>query len=425
MMSWRRAAVGVALCAAPLWVQAQDDAVRRLNEQATAAYRSKDYAGFLKHSQALADLAPWSLRAQYNLACARALGGDAAGAMKVLEGLAAQEVSFDLPADDDLASLREREDFAEVQRRMDALRTPVGQAKAAFTLEQKDLIPEGVAHDPKSGAFFVSSVRHRKIVRVAPDGKASDFVGEGQDGLQAALALGVDAPRRALWVSSRSMPQMAGYKKEDPAGSFLAEYDLDTGKRRRSVAAPAGGTVADLTIAADGTVYAADPDHGGVYVLEREAKAFRTLLERGRVRSAQGMALASDGRSLYVADYARGVARVSVADGAVTWVAAPPQTTLTGIDGLLLAGGWLVGIQNGVEPHRVIGLRLDPTGDVALEARVLERGHAAFDEPTLGVAVGSDLYFVANSQYAHFRRDGSLDETRLAGPVILRTPLPR
>ena len=56
---------------------------------------------------------------------------------------------------------------------------------------------------------------------------------------------------------------------------------------------------------------------------------------------------------------------------------------------------------------------------------VLVRGHPAFDEPTLGVVVGTDFYFVANSQYGHFRRDGSLDETGLVGAVVLRTPLPQ
>ena len=70
----------------------------------------------------------------------------------------------------------------------------------------------------------------------------------------------------------------------------------------------------------------------------------------------------------------------------------------------------------------MIGLRLDAAGRVVSESRTLVRGHAAFDEPTLGVVVGEDFFFVANSQYGHFRPDGSLDETRLAGPVVLRTP---
>ena len=426
MGSWRRAAMGAALCALALGARADDDPVRMLSEQATSAYRAKDYAGFLKHSQALAALVPWSVRGQYNLACAHALIGEPAAAMRILERLAAQQVAFDLAGDDDLASLREREDFAEVQRRMDALATPVGQAQPAVSLAQRDLIPEGVAHDAKTGAFFVSSVRHRKVVRVTPDGKASDFVTEGQDGLQAAMAVAVDAPRRALWVSSRATAQMSGFKPGDPEGrAFLAEYDVDSARQRRVVSAPDGGVVSDLTIAGDGTVYAADPENGSIYVLAPGAKSFRTLVEKGSMRSAQGMTLAADGKTLYVADYARGVARVGLADGSVSWLAAPPDTALTGIDGLVLAGRWLVGIQNGLTPHRVIGLRLDEAGQAITEARVLERGHRAFDEPTLGVVVGSDFYFVANSQYGHFRRDGTLDETRLVGAVVLRTPLPQ
>jgi sugar lactone lactonase YvrE len=425
MVSWRRAAFGIALCALAVGVRADDDPVRTLNDQATAAYRAKDYAGFLKHSQALADLVPWSTRGRYNLACAHALIGEPAAAVRILDGLANQQVAFDLAGDDDLASLREREDFAEVQRRMDALALPVGKAEPAFTLAQKDLIPEGVAHDAKTGAFFVSSVRHRKIVRIAPDGTAKDFVTEAQDGLFSVLGLAVDAPHRALWAASQGTPQMAGSRKEDLERSMLVEYDLDTGRLRRTVPAPEGGLLADLSVGPDGTVFAADPDNGRVYVRGREAQAWRTLVDRGLIRSAQGIAVAPDGQTLYVADYGRGVARVRTGDGSLTWVTEPADTAMTGIDGLVLAGSWLVGVQNGLTPHRVIGLRLDPSGQAIAESRVLVRGHRAFDEPTLGVVVGSDFLFVANSQYGHFRPDGTLDESRLAGPVVLRTPLPQ
>ena len=361
MTCWRRAAVGAALCVTALAAGAQDvDPVRALNEQATSAYRAKDYAAFLKHGQALADLAPWSIRAQYNLACAHALIGEPAAAMRILERLAAQGIAFDLPADDDLASLREREDFAEVQRRMDALANPVGTARPAFSLAQRDLIPEGVAHDPKTGAFFVSSVRHRKIVRAAPDGTATEFVAEGQGGLFSVLGLAVDAPRRALWAASQATPQMAGLRKEDAGRSFLAEIDLDTGRLRRTVRAPEGGRLADLSAGADGTVFAADPESGRVYVLDRDAKALRTLVEKGALRSAQGIAIAPDGKTLYVADYARGIARVAIADGSVSWLGAPADATVAGIDGLALANGWLIAIQNGVNPHRVIGIPPGP-----------------------------------------------------------------
>jgi hypothetical protein len=54
----------------------------------------------------------------------------------------------------------------------------------------------------------------------------------------------------------------------------------------------------------------------------------------------------------------------------------------------------------------------------------LERSHPRFDEPTLGVRVGRDFYYVANSQYGAFGEGGVPDAARLELPVVLRLPLP-
>ena len=213
----------------------------------------------------------------------------------------------------------------------------------------------------------------------------------------------VDAARRALWVSSAASVNMLGFRKEDEGRSFLVEYDVDTGRLRRTVPPPAGARVSDIAVLAGGDVAASDPFAGGVYVLDAKAGTWRTLVAPGAIRSPQGIAPAADGKSVYVADYARGVARVSLADGAVRWLETPANLATTGVDGLSLADGWLIAIQNGVLPQRVVGWRLDPTGDRVVSWRTLVRGHAAFDEPTLGTVVGPDFLFVANSQYRHFR----------------------
>ena len=53
----------------------------------------------------------------------------------------------------------------------------------------------------------------------------------------------------------------------------------------------------------------------------------------------------------------------------------------------------------------------------------LERNHPAFDEPTLATVVDGVLYYVANSQYARVRDDGTLEADRLREPTVLRLPL--
>jgi hypothetical protein len=95
-----------------------------------------------------------------------------------------------------------------------------------------------------------------------------------------------------------------------------------------------------------------------------------------------------------------------------------------GIDGLYRVGDDLVGVQNGVEPYRVVRLHLGPGGERIASAEVLERARPDYAEPTLGVVVDGALYYVANSQWERFRDDGTVDSPgELQEPLVLRLPL--
>jgi len=401
------------------------DELQKHFERAAAAHRAGDYATFRTESQAAVDLAPRSLRALYNLACGHALLGGEAESLAILERFARMGLFFDLDADEDFARLRGSPRFEDVKKAMAALRQPLERSQAAFTLSEKDLLTEGIAYDPKTRAFFVSSVHRRKIVRIGPDGQVRDFVPEAQDGLLSPLALAVDAGRRSLWASTDGVAETGGLRKEDEGRSTVVEFDLDTGRRRRAIGPPASfarARFADLTLGPEGDLWVADPWSGRLYVLKHGTAAFRVFLEPGVLDSPQGMAFSPDGRWLFVADYARGVVRVDPRDGAARLMDAPEDAAVTGVDGLLWAGSGLVGIQNGIRPHRVVRMRLDPALARITEVSVLERSHPLYDEPTLGVMVEKDLYYVANSQYGAFP-EGKVAAERLKEPVILRFPM--
>src|SRR4051812_9537514 len=68
---------------------------------------------------------------------------------------------------------------------------PPRHAEVAFTINEKDLIPEGIAYDPAQKEFYVGSILKRKIVRIDSSGRASDFTSEGQDGLFKVLGMTV------------------------------------------------------------------------------------------------------------------------------------------------------------------------------------------------------------------------------------------
>jgi hypothetical protein len=180
----------------------------------------------------------------------------------------------------------------------------------------------------------------------------------------------------------------------------------------------------DLTLSRAGDVYASDSRGPALYRVVAGRDSLERFVESPLLLSAQGLALAADERTLYVADYARGLLGVDLATRTVRPLRASPQVLVLGIDGLYRVGHDLIGVQNGVEPHRVVRLDLNASGDSLIAVTVLERAHPDYAEPTLGVVVDADLYYVANAQYERFGDDGAIAQPdSLRQPVVLSLPL--
>ncbi len=400
MAAWLWLAAGPALTPTPI--------PRTANELAQAgdrAYRANDMAAFLRDYEEAVRRRPGDTRLLYNLACAQSRNGRTAAALGTLGDLAARRISFDLAADTDFDPIRQEKGFAEIAARMAALKDErlASGAVPAFTILEKELAPEGVAYDPVTKAFFVASVRKGKIVRIGPDGRMGDFVAPGS-GLRSALGIGVDAKRRTLWAVSVAIPLQNGATEadRDRPDSALFEFDLDTGRLRGKHVPPASPKAPhfdDLSVAADGRVYVNDGFNPRVYLFDPTRGSLEVWLESNEIDGGgtQGLAATPDGRALYVSDY-RGLYRVDTATKRVTPIPVPADVSLNGVDGLVLFGNSLVGIQNGVVPHRVTRLDLAPDGVTVVRAKILEMNHPSFDEPTLGTVADGTLYFTANNQ---------------------------
>jgi sugar lactone lactonase YvrE len=388
------------------------------NEAMRAAHAGHDWAAVLEHARAIVTLAPNSTRAQFNLACALALTGRRGEAIATLEGLAAKGVYMDT-ADEDLASLLGMPELERVAERFKALLQPLGRSREAFRLPDKDLVTEGIAYDGKTETFFVSSVHRRKILRVDRNGRARDFV-TGQD---AVLGLAADTPRRILWACTAALPEMQGWRKEDEGRTAAVAFDLDTGLEKARLSLGSGRhSCNDLAVSTDGQVFVSDTGANAILTAPAGASTLSVLVPNG-IGSPQGIALSPDERALFVADYRQGIARVDRATGAVVLLRAPADASLVGIDGLARYGDRLVGVQNGIRPHRVVLLTID--GDRVTGAEVLERSHPAFAEPTLGTVVGRDFFFVAASQWGAFTEGVMWPPERLKDALVLELGLPK
>lgn len=412
-------------------LSAQDDdpvlASRAHYAEAVRAYDARDFEAFLQHAAAAHRLRPAHGGVTYALASAHALVGDTAAALATLRRFASLGYSAQPAADSDFVALHGTAALERIERRLELNREPVIRSALAFTLPESDLLAEGIAYDPREGTFYVGSVHRRKVVRMTRDGRFADFVTLRGPGRYAPLGLAVDPARRALWVATAAVPQMAGYTAADSGRSALLRFDLDTGEQTGDFPAPSDGrphALGDLVISRAGDVYATDSRAPVVYRVRAQSDSLEPLLESPLFLSAQGLALSPDERRLFVADYSRGIVRVDLAAPTAKLLPAADSVLALGIDGLYYHAGTLIGIQNGVTPHRVVRLTLGPDEDRLLAAEPLERAHPAHEEPTLGTLVGRELYYIANSQWERFDRSGGIAHPdSLRAPVVLRLRL--
>jgi len=301
----------------------------------------------------------------------------------------------------------------------------VGSAEEAFRLPTRDFVPEGIAHDPQTGDYYVGSVHRGEVVRVTRDGSVEPFAGP-DDGLWSAMGMRVDPRRRHLWVATAAVPNFRGFSSEDEGRSAVLRFDLDEpGSAPEHFEIDRENThwFGDLVVAADGTVYISDSLGSAVYVIRPGSDTMELLTKSADFPSPQGIDLANDG-TLYLADYAAGIYAIDVTSGTHRRLEAPADVSVLGIDGMYWHDGALIAIQNGINPHRVTRLSLDRTGLRVTGAEILEINRPWFAEPTLGAIVGSDLLFVANSQWFLFDEDGGLPPAEeMQAPLIVRRTL--
>ncbi|HET6278829.1 MAG TPA: hypothetical protein VFG08_08605 [Candidatus Polarisedimenticolia bacterium] len=436
----REVLLAAALCALPAGCTPSRPApeavdVRQVMRAGIAASQEGDHAGFRAAFEQANRLRPGHPGILYNLACGRALTGDGEQALPLLDRLAAMGLSYDIAADDDLQALRGTPRFdALVVRFMDNGR-PTVRSAIAFSLEDRDMLPEGIARDPRSGARYVGSVRGRRILRIDAQGRATPLPtstgGPCADRsgcrLYGVMGMAVDPERRVLWAASSAVPEMEGFSDQDRGRALVARYDLDSGKLIGIIASPDDDNphlFGDLTVHPSGDLYISDSVSPAVHLLRQGGTEIEEWIRTGEYDALQGIAFSPDGERLYVADYSRGLFAIDRESRRLSPLSHPEDVAVSGIDGLYFHDGSLIGIQNGVRPNRVVRFRLDPSRQRITAGEVLEANHPMFDDPTLGVVAEGELLYVANSQWARFspQADRAAVESRSA-PVILRLPL--
>jgi hypothetical protein len=178
-----------------------------------------------------------------------------------------------------------------------------------------------------------------------------------------------------------------------------------------------------MVLMLNGSVVVSDGEGGGVYrLLPKHTELER--LDGGDFISPQTPAMHPDGKHIFVPDYLRGIGVLEIDTKQVRWLSTEGRFALNGIDGLYFDHGLLVAVQNGTSPERVVAFRMDPRLTRIQSETIIERSTETLGDPTHGVIVGKNFYYIANSGWDVIDEHGNLKAgSRQSAARIMRASL--
>jgi len=379
-----------------------------------AAYQAEDYPAMVIAAEKSLLTRPGYPGAMFNLALANVLNGSPEVALATLNHLLDNSIDFAVAGMDEFAPVTALPGWSAYEEGIEALYEPVGRTEVALQSDRDRFIPEGIAIGA-DGSFYLGSIRRGLLLR-------DDEVISDRQGHWSVFGMRFHDDG-SLWFASAAVPQLEGVA-EDHGKTGLFRLDVESGSVTRAAMLPQfefEQVLGDLVIAGE-QIYTTDSLTGAVYRYDIGDDAYTAIVGRGELGSPQGLVLDAASEHLYVADYIGGLYRISLSDGAMQKLRVPIGTTDYGIDGLYRHENKLVAIQNGIRPHRVTAFELDDDGLSIRRGWTLAANLPEFDEPTLGVVRGDELYFVANSHWNRFDRENRLPDG-LTGPIILKLSL--
>jgi len=325
-------------------------------------------------------------------------------ALDYLQQCISLDQGFDPQGDEEFARLKGNPQFEKLLERVHSRYRPVHRAHLAFAVEQKELIPEGLAVDPKTAVLYMSSLNLRKIVKITHDGDVSDFIRTGQYSIGPICGLKVEAEDASLW---------ANVCPDSGSGAELLHFDK-AGRLVDRFSPPSSGphSFNDLVIRSKDEIYLTDSLANRVYRFDRRLHRFAEVRLSRDIFYPNGIALSSDGNLLYVAD-AFGLLLLDLRNGKSEEVEPAPSTTLSGADGLYWYKNTLIAVQNSLGLPRIAVFQLSSDERRVTGVTPLEYKSPLVQLPTTGAIAASQFYFISNTGVDNFKDGKIVDPAKL------------
>ena len=393
-----------------------------LRDRLKQARSSKDWRSAVESAHELGQFLNGSPHSLLESARAEVHADDlTSAAHKVQQFVRMGQSSELLQTSEEFAPLRNTPTFAEIAKSMLQNRTPISLASTAFQLSDPALLAEDLDYDPGTKRFFITSVREKKIVTTDATGAIHEFAKAPDDWPMEAIK--IDRVRAVVWATEVAMQGFVFAPKSDWGRSAVLRYDLKTGKLLQRMEGPKGGDLGDMTLTPTGDAVVSDGEGGGIYRVLAQGDHLDRL-DSGDFISPQTPAIHPDGKQVFVPDYARGIGLLNLATREIRWLPTEGRFALDGIDGLYFNHGTLLAVQNGTSPERVVAFLLNSTMTTIASETIFERSTNTLGDPTHGVIVDHDFYYIANSGWDAIDDQGNLKpDAKLSPARIMRVAL--
>jgi len=269
-----------------------------------------------------------------------------------------------------------------------------------YVLDEKDLVPEGIAYSEKKDAFYLTSVTKSKIISVDREtGIQTDFIFEQEFGYQPGVGIWVDDARNELHA-------LGGYYLLADSLSSLFTFDINTHKLLKRYNLSDKHFLNDMVVDATGNIFLTDTKDASVFILKNGADSFELFYQSPEIELPNGIAISDDNSKLYIASMSKGIKVLDISSKRIL----NETDTLdisTGIDGLEFYKGHLYGIQNGNRSNgfNFRKLVLNEAQDEILDIEIIDSGNPDLYVPLTFCFAKNKAVVIGNSNLGHLNQE--------------------
>ena len=269
-----------------------------------------------------------------------------------------------------------------------------------YVLEEKELVPEGIAYSKKNDALYLTSVAKSKIVEVdRKSGKQKNFIEKQEFGYSPGVGIFVDDERGHLHA-------IGGYYMIKDSLSSLYTFDINTKKLIKRYDLTGEHFLNDMVMDKKGNIYLTDSKDASIYLLKYQSDSLELFYKSYEIEFPNGIAISGDDSKLYIASIPKGIRIMDIASKSIL----NKQDTKglsKGIDGLEFYEGNLYGIQNSKagNPFNFRKLILNKSQDAIVNVDIIDSGTPNLDVPLTFCFAGSRAIVIGNSNLQHLNQE--------------------